>query len=86
MHCIVCRWRKSGVIPILVREEGKSTLEEVRVVVHAEGMAGAAEKIEQESRVLTVERAGVEKNSDSTAGTTAICDICMVPRGCYAGI
>ena len=65
-----------------VREDGKSTLEEARVVVCEEGSAGAVKETEEERRVVTVEeRAGVEKEtSDSTAGTTATCDICGVPR------
>ena len=65
----------------VVREEGKSTLEEVKMVVCEEGMAGAIEKTEEERRVVIVEeRAGVKKETgDSTAGTTAICDICRVP-------
>ena len=64
-----------------VREDGKSTLEEARVVVCEEGSAGAVKETEEERRVVTVEeRAGVEKEtSDSTAGTTATCDICGVP-------
>ena len=71
-------WSQSEV----VREEGKSTLEEVRVEVCEEGMAEAIEKTEAERKVVTVEeRAGVEKGTnDSAAGTTAICDICRVPR------
>ena len=66
----------------VVREDGKSTLEEARVVVCEEGTAGAVEEAEEERRVVTVEeRAGVKKEtSDSTAGTTATCDICRVPR------
>ena len=65
-----------------VREDGKSTLEEARVVVCEEGSAGAVKETEEERRVVTVEeRAGVKKEtSDSTAGTTATCDICGVPR------
>ena len=65
----------------VVRWEGKSTLEELRVVVREKGKAGAVEKIEEERRVVTVEeRAGVEESSDTTAGTTAICNICKVPQ------
>ena len=66
----------------VVREEGKSTLEEVRMVVCEEGMAEAIKKTEAERKVVTVEeRAGVQKGTnDSAAGTTAICDICRVPR------
>ena len=66
----------------VVREDGKRTLEEARVIVCEEGTAGAAKETEEERRVVTVEeRSGVEKEtSDSTAGTTATCDICRVPR------
>ena len=65
-----------------VREDGKGTLEEARVVVCEEGTAGAVKETEEERRVVTVEeRAGVEKEtSDSKAGTTATCDICRVPQ------
>ena len=57
--------------------EGESTLEEVKVVVCEEGTAEAVEKTEEERIVVT----GVEmETSDSTAGTTAICDICRVLR------
>ena len=66
----------------VVREDGKSTLGEARVVVCEKGTAGAFKETEEERRVVTVEeRAGVKKEtSDSTAGTTATCDICRVPQ------
>ena len=80
--CVHVRTEKVRSQSEVVREEGKSTLEEVRVVVCEEGTAGAIENTEKERRVVTVEeRAGVEKETgDSTAGTTAICDICRVPQ------
>ena len=66
----------------LVREEGKRTPEETRVVVCEERTAAAMERTEGERGVVTVEeRAGVEKESGhSTSGTSAICDICKVPQ------
>ena len=65
----------------VVKQEGNRTPEEVIVVVCEESTAVAIEKIE-ERRVVTIEeRAEVEKgSSDSTAGTTPICDICRVPQ------